>query len=50
MPYCQTGDLWALTQRGSQTFLVVAPLLLKLRQVFYKGCRNRTGITKEVPN
>ena len=24
--------------------------MLKRRQDFYKGCRNKTGITKKVPN
>ena len=49
MPYYQTGALWALTQSGGQSFTVVAPLLLKRRRDFYKGCQNKTGITKKVP-
>ena len=50
MPLYQTGALWALTQNGGQNFIVVAPLLLKRHRDFYKGCRNKTGITKKVPN
>ena len=46
MPYYQTRALWALPKSGSQNFIVVAPLLLKRRRDFYKGCRNQTGITK----
>ena len=40
----------ALTQSGGQDFIVVAPLLIKRRRDFYKRCRNKTGIAKEVPN